>query len=77
VIQDVVDELLVRVVRNQTYTPQGEETLLEYVRRFVGPDMRVTVEYVSHDSLHREKSGKRRAVISRVPPPSMPSGHQL
>jgi phenylacetate-CoA ligase len=76
VVQDEVAQLLVRIVRTRSYAPQSEETLLGYVRRFVGPGMRVRVEYVSHDALHREKSGKCRAVISRVPPPSMPSGHE-
>jgi phenylacetate-CoA ligase len=77
VIQDEVAHLLVRVVRHQTYTPRSEEALRDYVRRFVGPSVRVTVEYVSHDSVHREQSGKCRAVISRVPRPSMPSAHEV
>lgn len=76
VIQEDVAHLRVRVVRHPTYTPQSEQTLLGHVRRFVGPGVRVTVDYVSHDSLHRERSGKCRAVISRIPPPSMPPGHE-
>lgn len=66
VIQEELGELRLRIVRTPDYTAQSEETLLHFVRQFVGSEMKVRLEYLKYDDLHRKRTGKFRTIISRV-----------
>jgi phenylacetate-CoA ligase len=66
VIQDEPDRLLIRLVRDAAYTRASEASLLLLLRRFVGPDMRLTVEYLSLEALRRDVTGKFRTIVSRI-----------
>jgi phenylacetate-CoA ligase len=68
VIQDEPDQIRVRLVRTPAYTDHHEEAFLHYLRRFVGPEMKVQLEYLSHDALRRDTPGKFRTIISRLRP---------
>jgi len=77
VIQEEPNRLRVRLVRTPVYTDQSEEAFLHYLRRFIGPDMRVQLEYLSHGALRRDTPGKFRTIISRIrktPQPAAPCG---
>jgi phenylacetate-CoA ligase len=67
VVQEESDRLVLRVVRAADYTEQSEADLLATVRRYVGPDMRVAVEYPSAETLRQQTVGKFRTVVSRLP----------
>jgi phenylacetate-CoA ligase len=68
IVQEDPDWLRVRVVRGIEYTADSEALLQQLVRRFVGPEMRIVVEYPLPEALRRESPGKFRTVISRVRP---------
>jgi phenylacetate-CoA ligase len=70
VIQDESDRLNVFVVRTPAYTPSSEASLLHLIRRFVGPDMRVCLNYLSLEALRRDMPGKFRTIVSRIQQPS-------
>jgi phenylacetate-CoA ligase len=75
VIQEEPNQLRVRLVRTPMYTDRSEAEFLHYLRRFIGPDMKVQFEYVSHQALRRETNGKFRTIISRIhkdPQPAVP-----
>jgi phenylacetate-CoA ligase len=77
VIQEEPGRIRVRLVRTPAYTDQTEEELLNYLRRFVGTDMRVQLEYLSQDALRPDRHGKFRTIISRIrqaAPPAAPCG---
>jgi phenylacetate-CoA ligase len=67
VIQEDVDELRIRIVRNPDYTERSEDLLLGLLRCFVGPRMKLRLEYSSRDALHRAGSEKFRTILSRIP----------
>jgi phenylacetate-CoA ligase len=70
VIQDEPDQLRVFVVRTPGYTAFSEEALLHLIERFVGPDMRVPLHYLSLEALQRDVTGKFRTIVSRIKQPS-------
>jgi phenylacetate-CoA ligase len=71
VIQEAVDRIRVRVIRESGFSDRSEQDLLRYLRQFVGPAMKVKFEYPSHDSFQSEAGpGKLRTVISRLPNPA-------
>jgi hypothetical protein len=77
VIQEEPNRLRVRLVRTPAYTDQSEKEFLHYLRRFIGPDMKVELEYLSRDALRRDTPGKFRTIISRLrktPQPAAPCG---
>jgi phenylacetate-CoA ligase len=68
IVQDRLDHLTVRVVRKSGYGEADEKTFRGKIEDIVGPDVRISFEYV--DRIPREANGKLRAVISmldRVP----------
>ena len=73
VIQNELDQLRVLLVRTPAYTVQSEEALLHFIRRFVGPDMKLRLEYLSREALHRDLTGKFRTILSRIQQPSRPA----
>jgi phenylacetate-CoA ligase len=68
IVQEDLDWLVVRIVRAPDYAESSEAELLCYIRRFVGPKMRITVEYLSAQALRRRNMSKLRTVLSYVPP---------
>jgi phenylacetate-CoA ligase len=62
--QSVSGMLTVRVVRGSRYTDQDEADLLRELRKRVGEDEEIKVEYAA--SLPRSSSGKLRLVVSEV-----------
>lgn len=69
VIQEEPDRLRIRVVRTPAYTALSEASLLHFVQRFVGPDMRVCLEYLSFEALQHDAHGKFRTIVSRIRQP--------
>jgi phenylacetate-CoA ligase len=67
-VQEEPDRLVVRIVRSTEYTGQSEAELLRQIRRFVGPRMQITVEYLSGEALRRRTPGKFQTVVSHVRP---------
>ncbi len=66
IIQEDCNTLRLRVVRNSSYDSNSEATLLRLVRRFVGPQMQIRLEYLRHDEMHTTGAAKFRTVISRI-----------
>lgn len=63
-VQDRIEELLVRIVREDGYTKQHEAAFMDLLRAFVGDELRVTIEYMPE--IPRTRFGKFRQVISNV-----------
>lgn len=66
IIQEDIDQITVKVVKNQRYTKVDEEKLLSGFTERIGNQMKVRIEYV--DSIPRTKNGKLKWVISKVKP---------
>ena len=66
IIQERLDLIRVKIVKNQDYTNKDEEMLLAGFVERLGPDVALKVEYV--DMIPRTKSGKFKWVISKVAP---------
>jgi phenylacetate-CoA ligase len=66
VIQEEPNELRILIVHTTVYNARSEESLLQYIESFVGPEMKLRLEYVPKQALHRESSGKCRSIISRL-----------
>lgn len=65
IIQETVDELVVKIIRNAAYSDKDEQTLFFAFRERLGEQIRIKVEYV--DAIPRTNNGKLRWVISKVP----------
>lgn len=66
VIQEDLHHLRVRIVPSARYTEETGPELLVYLRRFVGHEVRITLECVSSDEMRAELDGKFRAIVSRL-----------
>lgn len=64
IIQKELSRLLLKVVRDDSYSKEDEEILLQSLRKRIGVQMNVNIKYTDH--IPREKNGKFRAVISEV-----------
>ena len=65
IIQETVDELVVKIVKNDAYGASDEAMLLAGFRDRLGNRVRINVDYVSE--IPRTQNGKFRWVISKVP----------
>lgn len=65
-VQKRIDEVEVRIVRNDRYTPEVEAYLQRSLAHLMGPQTRFWLAYP--DSIEVPRSGKRRYIISEVPP---------
>jgi phenylacetate-CoA ligase len=63
--QDRLDRILVRIVPSSEFTPDDRTHLIGELRARLGPTMSIDIEIV--DDIPRDRSGKYRWVISRVP----------
>jgi phenylacetate-CoA ligase len=65
IIQETVDELVVKIVKNEVYGESDEAMLLAAFRDRLGDRVRIKVDYVAE--IPRTQNGKFRWVISKVP----------
>lgn len=64
--QESVDELIVRIVKLDSYTQQDHAFVLDQVRNRIGEAMKVRVDFV--EQISRLPSGKQPFAISQVRP---------
>ncbi len=65
IYQDNVNSIEVRIVPSKSYAPKDEAALERELRKRVGKEL--VIDYTLVDNLERTKSGKLRAVMSRLP----------
>lgn len=65
IYQDNTNSIDVRIVRGHNYGPNDESALIRELRRRVGEELKI--EFVFMDEIPRTKSGKFRAVVSKLP----------
>ncbi len=65
IVQETVYTLTVKVVRAHGYSERDELRYKQRIQAIVGTEMNIAFEYV--DRIPKEKNGKLRAVISRLP----------
>jgi len=63
-IQNDLDNLVVKVVKNRHYGAKQELTLLSDLRSYLGPQIKIEIHYV--DRIPREPNGKFRQIVSSV-----------
>jgi phenylacetate-CoA ligase len=64
VIQNEIDKLVVKIVKNKYYSLETESSLQGVLQEFIGSDVLISFDYV--DEIEVPKSGKRRYVISNI-----------
>lgn len=65
ILQEQIDEVVLRVVRAEGYDAHEEQIILTEIRQRLGSGMRIRFDYV--DSIERTASGKFRFIVSRLP----------
>ena len=66
IIQEELDKLRVKVVKNNHYSNDDEMKLVAAFNERLGDQIKIQIEYV--DSIPKTKSGKFKWVISNIPP---------
>lgn len=64
VVQRELGEIVLRIVRRDSYTIATEKALLQNVAQWISPSLQVKFEYV--DEIPRTKAGKFKAVVSEL-----------
>ena len=64
VVQRKLGEMIIRIVRRDSYSTDTEKSLLLNVAQWISPTIRVKFEYV--DEIPRTKAGKFKAVVSEL-----------
>lgn len=64
VVQEIVGEVVLRIVRSNGYLARDEEDILSEARLRLGNDTRVRLEYV--DAIPRTSNGKFRFIVSTI-----------
>lgn len=64
IIQETKSHIIIKIVRNSSYSDSDSQKLISSLKERIGEDMTVTLEFVS--DIPRTKSGKYRWVISNV-----------
>ena len=72
VVQTRLDEIVLRIVRTDGYSPQDEQIVLKEARQRLGHAMQVRFEYV--DAIERTAAGKFRFIVSHLPRESLEFG---
>jgi phenylacetate-CoA ligase len=67
IIQESIDQILVKVVPMAGYTEHDEKTIREMINKYIGNSVHVRIEQVK--SIERTDNGKIRYVISKVKQP--------
>jgi phenylacetate-CoA ligase len=65
IIQESIDKITVKVVPREEFSERDVDKLIEEFQKRLGTDMEIEIKLV--DQIPREKSGKFKAVISKVP----------
>jgi len=66
VIQDTLDHLTVKIIKNQQFTDDELHHIRNEIQKRAGPDVRLTIEFVQDIPVYG-REGKRRLVLSHVP----------
>lgn len=66
IIQESIDEIVVKITKNDNFTKDKEEILLNYIRKFTGNDMKIYVDYVPKDSLITNNGNKFKKIVSKL-----------
>ena len=64
IVQEAIDHLNVKIVRNDHYDERIDNYLQGVLRELTGPDVSITFDFVQKISV--PKSGKRRYIISKI-----------
>ena len=64
VVQKVFGEMILRIVRRNSYSVATEKKLLVNISQWISPTIKVKFEYV--DEIPRTKAGKFKAVVSEL-----------
>jgi len=64
IIQDQVDEVTVRIVKDRAYTKSDEDEILREARLRLGSSIRIEFDYV--DEIERTSNGKFRFIVSNL-----------
>jgi phenylacetate-CoA ligase len=64
IVQDKVDTILIRIVKEHDYSSRDESEILREATSRLGDDIDIDIEYVS--DIERAKSGKHRFIISNL-----------
>ena len=64
IVQNCIEELEVKIIKNQHYTQDTELVLKNQLQECVGSNVVLTFEYVNE--IEVPKSGKRRYIISNI-----------
>jgi phenylacetate-CoA ligase len=65
ILQPRLDELVLRVVRDDGFGPKDEQVILKEARMRLGDSIRIKFEYVA--TLERTANGKLRFIVSQLP----------
>lgn len=64
IIQNEVDELIIRIEKKENYTKRDENSILKEARVRLGPKIKIQFEYVKE--IPRTKGGKFRFIVSNI-----------
>jgi len=67
VVQETEEKILIKVVRSEGYSEQDTQYILKIMRQHTGVAVEIEIKFVD-DIPPPKSSGKRRVVISKVPP---------
>ena len=65
VIQNAVDQLLIKLVKRESYTDKDTEHFLSIIKAHISERAKIEVQFV--DGIPTTKAGKYRFIISNVP----------
>jgi phenylacetate-CoA ligase len=74
VIQEDMNHLLVKIVPASENLEHIDKVLIENIRDFVGNDMNIKIEYTKIDGIKKDKLGKFKTIISKIPYDNILSG---
>jgi len=67
IIQEDIDQLLVKIVSTSKDVDRTDTVLMEQIRGFLGTPMNIKIEHTTINGLTKDKFGKFKVVISNIP----------
>jgi len=64
IIQESENEMIVKIVKEKSYTEEGTKRILRMLRERVGEEMKIKIEFV--DGIPATGASKRRYIISKI-----------
>jgi len=64
IIQESENEMIVKIVKEKSYTEEDTKRILRMLRERVGEEMKIKIEFV--DEIPTTGAGKRRYIISKI-----------